>query len=67
MQLLRGVDHHKDQTYFLASVQPEALRRVLFPVGLFSCLRVFLLSYPSPRGHPGTPVHEWRRTGSVAA
>ena len=32
-RLLRGLDHHKDQTYFLASVQPAALRRVLFPVG----------------------------------
>ena len=31
--LLRGADHEKDQTYFLASVQPAALRRVLFPVG----------------------------------
>ncbi|KAL4436704.1 hypothetical protein ABPG75_003843 [Micractinium tetrahymenae] len=32
-QLLRGADHGKDQTYFLASVQPAALRHVLFPVG----------------------------------
>lgn len=32
-RLLRGLDHQKDQTYFLASVQPAALRRVLFPVG----------------------------------
>lgn len=32
-RLLRGADHRKDQTYFLASVQPAALRRVLFPVG----------------------------------
>ncbi|PRW33801.1 tRNA 2-thiouridine(34) synthase isoform B [Chlorella sorokiniana] len=32
-RLLRGLDSHKDQTYFLASVQPAALRRVLFPVG----------------------------------
>lgn len=32
-QLLRGADTRKDQTYFLASVQPAALRRVLFPVG----------------------------------
>ena len=33
VQLLRGADSAKDQTYFLASVQPRALRRVLFPVG----------------------------------
>ena len=32
-RLLRGLDTHKDQTYFLASVLPAALRRVLFPVG----------------------------------
>lgn len=32
-RLLRGVDALKDQTYFLATVQPGALRRVLFPVG----------------------------------
>lgn len=32
-QLLRGADLHKDQTYFLASVQPAALRHVMFPVG----------------------------------
>ena len=33
MQLLRGADPGKDQTYFLASVQRDALPRVLFPVG----------------------------------
>ena len=32
-QLLRGLDRRKDQTYFLASVQQQALERVLFPVG----------------------------------
>ena len=32
-QLLRGVDEHKDQSYFLASVRGESLRRALFPLG----------------------------------
>lgn len=46
-RLLRGVDHHKDQTYFLASVQPHALRRVLFPVG-----HLQVCSLPGPGGAP---------------
>lgn len=33
VSLLRGVDHTKDQSYFLASVHPEALRHVVFPLG----------------------------------
>jgi len=33
VQLLKGVDQHKDQTYFLASVQQESLQRAMFPVG----------------------------------
>ena len=28
-----GVDVTKDQTYFLTSIQQEALKRTLFPVG----------------------------------
>jgi len=35
VSLLRGVDHTKDQSYFLASVHQEALGRVLFPVGSY--------------------------------
>ena len=31
--LARGFDHHKDQSYVLAEVQPDVLRRVLFPLG----------------------------------
>lgn len=31
--LLRGIDSNKDQTYFLAQVNKEALENVLFPVG----------------------------------
>ena len=31
--LLRGVDHKKDQSYFLARLTQEQLRQVLFPVG----------------------------------
>lgn len=31
--LLRGLDRGKDQSYFLASVAPEALARALFPLG----------------------------------
>jgi len=33
-RLLRGLDRHKDQSYFLASVPPERLDRVVFPCGL---------------------------------
>lgn len=32
-QLLRAVDNTKDQSYFLAGVRGEALRRSLFPLG----------------------------------
>jgi tRNA-uridine 2-sulfurtransferase len=31
--LVRGVDHRKDQSYVLAEVAPELLRRVIFPLG----------------------------------
>ena len=33
LQLLRGLDPDKDQTYFLASVPGAALQHCLFPVG----------------------------------
>ncbi len=32
-QLLKAVDGHKDQSYFLHSIVPEALARTLFPLG----------------------------------
>jgi tRNA-specific 2-thiouridylase len=32
-KLLKGLDHNKDQSYFLHAVRPEVLSRVLFPVG----------------------------------
>lgn len=32
-QLLRGVDPVKDQSYFLAYLRPEQLRRLCFPIG----------------------------------
>ena len=32
-KLLRGIDSNKDQSYFLAQVNREALKNVLFPVG----------------------------------
>lgn len=32
-RLLRGIDPEKDQSYFLASVRGEALRRACFPLG----------------------------------
>lgn len=32
-RLLRGVDRHKDQSYFLYGVPPEALARLVFPLG----------------------------------
>ncbi|BBN12749.1 hypothetical protein MPTK1_5g22570 [Marchantia polymorpha subsp. ruderalis] len=32
-QLLRGIDHDKDQSYFLASVAGSALQSVMFPLG----------------------------------
>ena len=33
VRLLRGVDHAKDQSYFLYRVKPEILARTLFPLG----------------------------------
>ena len=33
VHLLRGVDHAKDQSYFLYRVRPEVLARTLFPLG----------------------------------
>lgn len=35
VQLLQGIDGTKDQSYFLASIHPEALNSVLFPLGEF--------------------------------
>lgn len=32
-RLLRGVDHNKDQTYFLCQIAKDALAHVLFPIG----------------------------------
>jgi tRNA-specific 2-thiouridylase len=32
-QLLKGVDHGKDQSYFLHAIRPEVLSKVLFPLG----------------------------------
>ena len=32
-ELIRAVDHHKDQTYFLTAVKGEVFNRVLFPIG----------------------------------
>ncbi len=33
VELLRGVDPHKDQSYFLAGLSQEQLRHVIFPLG----------------------------------
>lgn len=33
VQLLKGVDPNKDQSYFLASVPAQALQHFLFPLG----------------------------------
>ncbi|MFU8785872.1 MAG: tRNA 2-thiouridine(34) synthase MnmA [Candidatus Izemoplasmataceae bacterium] len=35
VQLLRGVDSNKDQTYFLSQLTQEQLKKTLFPVGGF--------------------------------
>ena len=40
MQLLRGVDSIKDQSYFLASVHERSFRNTLFPVGHFTKAQV---------------------------
>jgi tRNA-specific 2-thiouridylase len=39
-RLLRGVDRHKDQSYFLYAVGHEQLARTLFPVGELQKLKV---------------------------
>ncbi len=31
--IYKGVDHSKDQSYFLARIKPEVLKRVIFPLG----------------------------------
>jgi tRNA-specific 2-thiouridylase len=36
VELLRGVDEEKDQSYFLFSIDPDVLRRTRFPVGELS-------------------------------
>jgi tRNA-specific 2-thiouridylase len=36
LRLLRGVDHEKDQTYFLSSVERHKFEKILFPLGVFS-------------------------------
>jgi len=33
VQLLKGLDRNKDQSYFLASVSAQALQHFLFPLG----------------------------------
>lgn len=40
VRLLTGIDHEKDQSYFLASVAPELLRRAIFPLGDFTKMAV---------------------------
>ncbi|KAF8176020.1 tRNA-specific 2-thiouridylase [Pholiota molesta] len=32
-KLIRPVDHHKDQTYFMSAISEAGLRRALFPIG----------------------------------
>ena len=34
--VLRGTDRNKDQSYFLALMRPEQIRRAIFPVGLLT-------------------------------
>ena len=36
VELLEGMDPNKDQSYFLAMVKQEALKRVLFPIGEYN-------------------------------
>ncbi len=38
--LLRGVDHNKDQTYFLSRIGQRALSRTIFPIGALPKSRV---------------------------
>ncbi|XP_065194675.1 mitochondrial tRNA-specific 2-thiouridylase 1-like [Sycon ciliatum] len=44
VQLLKGVDPSRDQTYFLASVRQSALRRAMFPLGGMMKRSVFELA-----------------------
>lgn len=43
-KILRGLDEHKDQSYFLWAVPQEALARTLFPVGSFEKAHTRLLA-----------------------
>jgi tRNA-specific 2-thiouridylase len=43
-RLLRGVDHKKDQSYFLARLTQEQLRQVLFPLGELTKTEVIRLA-----------------------
>ena len=60
MELLRGLDPDKDQSYFLASVKGQALRDVLFPVGLLSKERVRRMAQEA-----GLHVAERRSTAGI--
>ncbi len=44
VNLLRGVDEKKDQSYFLWAVSPAVLSRTLFPVGAYQKLYVRMLA-----------------------
>ncbi|WP_005037258.1 tRNA 2-thiouridine(34) synthase MnmA [Holophaga foetida] len=39
-QLLRGLDRHKDQSYFLSGLELDALRHLLLPLGSFTKAQV---------------------------
>src|SRR5699024_6146933 len=33
IEMLRGIDHNKDQTYFLNQLSEDVLKKVMFPLG----------------------------------
>lgn len=60
VQLLRGIDRAKDQSYFLASVQPGSFERVMFPLGGFTKAQVRDIALEA-----GLPVAQRRSSAGI--
>ena len=65
-RLLRGVDPRKDQSYFLASVRGDALRRACFPLGGLTKTEVKALA-SGPASMPTAVTSRRSSAGSVSS